>query len=93
MSHAQRRGGALARAVDELALVDAHGHSIPLRARVVDEGLGGPRVEVRRADVVVRGHALLVGVIALEPAPRLRYVVPVYRAPLEAVLRAPQPRR
>lgn len=91
MSRAHRQGDALARTVDELALVDVHGDAIPLRARVVDEGLGGPRVEVRRTDVVVRGQSLLVGVIALEPAPRLRYVVPIYRTTLERVLQTPNP--
>ena len=80
MSRQQERlGRAIARALAALEFDPRVTDCRSVYANEVDEGHGGPRVEVRHPALVRDGVRWLVALVALEPAPRLTYAVPAYR--------------
>ena len=85
MSRAQERiGRSIARAIRGIEystrLIDGR----RVDADLTDDRLGAvPRVEVRHPNVERNGFLWLVAIVVLDPAPRVTYAVPVYRAAIK----------
>lgn len=89
----EKLGRALARAIRSLEFDATLTEREPLEADVVEDGVGGPCVEVRHPRLESRGVLWLVAIVGFEPAPAITYAVPAYRQTIELVLRRALPAR